>query len=105
MLIEHMSKGYSFQTFGLKIGIARSALYKWVDKHKAFEDSKREAEAHCRFFWEKIGIGGATGALKNFNAASWIYNMKCRFSDDWSEKQIKSDENTVTVKLAYDPNK
>lgn len=37
--------------------------------------------------WEKIGLFGAKGEIEGFNAASWIFNMKNRFREDWRDKQ------------------
>ena len=36
-------------------------------------------------FWEKQGRMATFGATPNFNATTWIFNMKNRFSEDWKD--------------------
>ena len=89
MLIEHMGKGLSFETFGVEINQATSTTYKWLEKHEEFVEAKKIAESKCRAWWEKVGAGLATGnkSVKNGNSAVWIYNMKCRFPKQWRPKK------------------
>lgn len=94
-LIEHMSKGYSFETFGPSIGVATSSTYRWLTdeasddektKHnkEMFREAKKRATDECRLFWERMGIGGAMGRIPGFNVTAWIFNMKNRFT--WRDK-------------------
>jgi len=48
------------------------------------EEDLQEAKRKSLLFWEKIGIGGATGKIEGFNASSWIFNMKNRAG--WADK-------------------
>lgn len=95
MLIHHMDKGYSFESFGGLVSVSKETLYNWVEKHEAFLYAKRIATQKCRLFWEKSGIDGLydqiisdgdTKTVLKLNSAVWIYNMKCRFPDTWMEK-------------------
>jgi len=36
--------------------------------------------------WELIGMNGAKGEIQGFNAASWIFNMKNRYKDNFRDK-------------------
>ncbi len=92
-LIEHMAKGYSFETFGASVGVWTSSTYLWL-KHPKFSEAKKEGEARCRLWWEKLGMGGASGHLKNFNAAAWIFNMKNRFH--WKDRIESTGHLTVS---------
>lgn len=91
-LIEHMAKGYSFETFGAAVGVARSSVYEWL-KNQEFSDAKKEGLMQCQLFWERMGIGGATGRIKGFNVGCWVFNMKNRFG--WRDKVETSGEVTV----------
>ena len=100
MLIKHQSQGLSFKSFSAVIGISRSTLYKWAEDNKDFSDTKDAAAACGLLFWEKLGVGGVAGKIKNFNASTWIYNMKCRHPEDWIEKTREDASNTIhTVKI------
>lgn len=105
MLIKHMSQGLSFESFGAVIGVHRATVFDWAKdgnelKYPGFSDAKKIAQDKCRLFWEKIGIGLATGReeLKGGNPAIWIYNMKCRFPDRWKQRQ----ELSVSSRLESD---
>lgn len=102
-LIEHMKKGYSFESFGAIANVNRDTLFEWAKVHKDFSDAKRMATEHCRLFWETLGIMACQGFAKNFSAAAWIFNMKNRFG--WRDKIEVSGDQDNPIKLAYDPNK
>ena len=120
MLITHMAQGYSFESFGAIIDVHRDTLYEWLKKHEEFSDAKKRAHEHCLFWWEQLGRHGAMGLktmkkkkkdgttedvdISRFNAAMWIYNMKCRFKDGWRD-DTNFDSNIRPIKLAYDPSK
>lgn len=103
MLIEHMKQGFSFESFGASpVSVHKDTLYQWLKKHQDFADAKKRAELECLKFWEKLGIAGAAGKLPNFNAASFIFNMKNRFKwRDRTEHTIDEEQNTI--KISYDP--
>ncbi len=83
-LIDHMDKGYSFESFAGIIGIARSTLYRW-EKHLEFKEAKEIGFAKCLLFWEKIGIDACMGKIMGFNGTSYVFNMKNRFN--WKDKR------------------
>lgn len=89
MLIEHMKKGYSFQSFAADINVNIDTLTEWTKEggpqfKKEFSVAKKDGEAHCLKFWEKIGIGGAAGKIPGFNVGSFVFNMKNRFG--WTDR-------------------
>ncbi len=102
MLIEHMAEGLSFVTFASKIGISRSTLYEWAKSHPEFKEAKDKSSIANRLFWERIGIGLATGQNRG-NAAVWIFNMINRFPDEFKNNRDKVEtEQKVEIKLKYD---
>ena len=103
MLIQHMSQGFSFESFGASpVCVHKDTLYQWLKKHQNFADAKKRAELESLKFWEDLGIKGAKGVYKNFNATSWIFNMKNRFKwRDRTEHTIDEEQNTI--KISYDP--
>lgn len=85
MLVDHMSRGYSIEAFAGEIGFSRSTIYNWLDKYPKFKKAKEQGETKSQLHWEKLGMAGLTGKLKNFNATIWIFSMKNRFG--WRDKQ------------------
>lgn len=83
MIIDYMSGGKSKDAFAGHIGVAKSTIYEWIKKHREFSNSVKIAEAKCQDFWEELGVVGTTEG-KNFNASTWIFNMKNRFG--WRDK-------------------
>lgn len=99
LVIEHMEKGYSFETFAVVVSVNVDTLYEWAKVHAAFSDAKKTAFLRNQLFWERLGIAGATGKIPGFNCAAWIFNMKNRHK--WVDKQeITTDSHTIqTVKI------
>jgi len=86
-LILHMNEGLSFESFSAIVGVCKDTLYEWAKVNKEFSDAKKRGTELSRYFWEKIGVDGATGIIKNFNCTAWIFNMKNRFRNEWADRQ------------------
>ena len=99
MLIEHMAKGYSFETFGPSIDVAVSTTYLWVKEYREFSEAKIQAVGKNQIFWEQAGIDGLySEGPKRFNPAVWVFNMKNRFG--WRDKAPEEDDSRIhTVKI------
>tara|TARA_R110000796_G_scaffold252565_2_gene387863 strand:- start:369 stop:830 length:462 start_codon:yes stop_codon:yes gene_type:complete len=101
MLITHMAKGYSFESFGGTIDIATSTVSLWANGSKTvtpvreFSVAKKLAFDKSRVFWERQGLEGlwAEEGDRKINPTIWIFNMKNRFG--WRDKV----ENTTEVQL------
>ena len=93
MLIDHMSKGHSLESFGAMIrgGVDKDTIYEWIKKHPDFSVAFREARQKAMIWWEKIGMGQAAGKVKG-NSGTWIFWMKNRFG--WKEDSNPMDEDT-----------
>lgn len=100
MLIEHMSTGLSYECFAGDLSVSKDTLYEWEKVHPEFSDAKRIGIEKCRKFWEKLGIAGAAGKIKNFSAAAYIFNMKNRFA--WRDQvQLSVAEDSAPLVLKY----
>jgi len=106
-LIEWMSKGMSFETFGHEVGVVKDTLYGWVREYPEFSDAKKRAFLAAQVFWEKMAIdhmvspNGEDGFT--FNTSSWIFNMKNRFK--WRDRVEHTGDDHKPIQIAYDPNK
>ena len=103
LLEDHMGQGYTYEAFCGRVGVCKQTLYTWEQKYPEFLDAKNRGLEKGRMFWERLGLGGAAGAIKNFNAAVWIFTMKNRFG--WRDRHeidatIKFEPTVVTLPLA-----
>ena len=99
-LIDHMSKGLSFESFAGVIGVSRSVIYDWTHAQATFLDAKMKGEQKRLLFYERIGIQGMAGKLPSFNATTYVWMTKnmCNWRD-----RIQTDvtSNGNTIQLAY----
>ena len=97
MVIEHMSKGLSFETFGAVANCSKQSLYLWAETHEEFSDAKKAGFLKCQLFWEELGLKGLWGSKdSSFNTGVWIFNMKNRFG--WRDK-IEQEITTKEIKI------
>jgi hypothetical protein len=117
-IIAHMAQGFSFESFAGAISVDRDSLYEWVKRFPAFSDAKKLAFAKCLLHFEMLGkaamegqdiIDKATGKViiqgKKIHPTLWIYQMKCRFRDQWSETVRVESDDKGPVMLAYARNR
>lgn len=101
-LIDHMSQGYSFESFAAVVDVNRDTLYQWKKDHADFSDAVTKAFSKCLLKWEEIGMEGLWGN-KNaiFSQNVYTFNMKNRFK--WTDKvEVEAGEETKNmIKLAY----
>jgi hypothetical protein len=62
----------------------------------------KEARRKGRMLWEGMGRDGAFGKVPNFNATSWIFNMKNRYKEDWRDKHEHGFTNSQGQDIAED---
>lgn len=100
ILIEHMTQGADFRSFAGYIGVSRSTLYNWVEKHPAFAEAKELAWEKSYSWWEERGRTGLwiTKDGPNINAGHWIRQMVVRFRDDWGKAQEERHDDTEDLK-------
>ena len=99
-----MSQGYSKEACMGHLGIAKQTFYNWMESHSEFLDAVKEGELQSMIWWERKGMEGMTGQIQNFNATTWIFNMKNRHN--WADKtatDITSDGKAITgIAVKYD---
>lgn len=94
MLIAHMSKGLSLETFAFDINVSVQSIYEWEKAHEEFFEACARARLGSRKFWEQQGIDGLHNGM---NANVWSFNMKNRFR--WSDRTEIEQQTNVTGSL------
>lgn len=98
LLIEHMKTGLSIEAFAGVVSVAKDTIYGWLRNYSEFSDARKIGDEKSRLFWEKLGVAGAAGKIQGFNVASYIFNKKNRFPNEWRDKQ--EIEQTTTIQIA-----
>jgi len=103
LLFEHLSKGFSFASFGGDIGIVRSTLYEWVDIFPEFKEAKIKGEQAGLRVYENALLAKATGNdnmgvdLKLVDNSCLIFALKTRFHRVYGEKKASSEDDELVV--------
>lgn len=90
MIVQHMVGGLSFESFAGEIGVHRDTLYAWTNAHPEFSDAKKIGTAASLLWWEKTGIAGVMGQIRDFSVGGWCFNMKVRHK--WIEPVVAEEE-------------
>lgn len=102
LVIEHMSKGYSFESFAGIVEVSKQCIYEWRAKHSEFGDAVAIGFSKCQIFWEQKGMEGLWNSKDNyFSQNVWSFNMKNRFK--WTDRtEVEAGEKlNKVIKLAY----
>ena len=99
--LDLMEQGASIVEVIAELDICRATLYDWTNKdsprfNQEFSDTIKTGILKSQAWWEKVGrkylidetetdIQTGTSKSKRLNTAAWIFNMKNRFKDEWSD--------------------
>lgn len=84
-VVEHMSEGYSLESFAGKISVAASTVWKWQAEIPEFSEAINVGRAKAAQIWEeRLTTLAVTGTG---NATATIFALKNRFPDQWRDKQ------------------
>lgn len=70
LLIEHMKRGLSFESFGAEdgVGVSKETLYNWLERHKEFLDARKRGFPYLEAYYIKTGQSIATGQMRRVSA-------------------------------------
>lgn len=101
MLVQHMSKGFSFSTFGAVVNVTRATLHNWCNNYPEFAEAKELGNEKAKEFFESALLTKLAGIefsdsvdLKNSELTAIIFALKTRFHKEYGDK-IKQ-EMTIT---------
>lgn len=99
-VIELGRTGASKAEMAAEVGCARSTFALWEEAHPEFSEAVKHAVDLSQAWWEKQGRLATFGGTEGFNATSYIFNMKNRFSADWKDK-VEQDQ-TVRGEMVHE---
>ncbi len=86
-VIECGKEGMGKCEMACELGICYNSFETYQAEYPDFLKAVKDAMRHSQAWWEKNGRVATFGGIDGFNATSYIFNMKNRFSDDWRDKQ------------------
>lgn len=95
------SEGKSKAQISANLGISRQCWYDWQDAHEEFLDAVKDADWLAQAHWEDLGYLGIKMG-KDFNGATFIFQMKNRFAADYRETVIKHHSTSDSVGALMD---
>tara|TARA_R100001086_G_scaffold180400_5_gene100191 strand:- start:14542 stop:14919 length:378 start_codon:yes stop_codon:yes gene_type:complete len=101
-VIEMGREGASKAEMALELDIAMSTFDVWQNDREDFSEAVKRATALSQGWWEKNGRLATFGGVDGFNATSYIFQMKNRFSDDWRDKRETEHSGNMTLGAALD---
>jgi hypothetical protein len=83
-VIEFGKQGMSKAEMCLELDICHQTMTNWSEEYPEFLAAVKKAIQYSQGWWEMRGRK-ATFSSEGFNATSYIFNMKNRFKEDWSD--------------------
>lgn len=99
-VIECGKQGMGKAEMAAELGVAYSTFDLWTQQHAEFSEAVKDAQRFSQAWWEKNGRIATFGGCEGFNATSYIFQMKNRFRDEWSDKHVTEHQGGVTVAIA-----
>lgn len=108
IVVNLMREGASKAEVCLELNCCFQTFLNWQTQHPEFLESVKKGLHFSKGKWEQIGRKAAFGQVENFNAVSWIFNMKNRFGkmdvDElaWRDKQeVEHSGEVVTFNMDF----
>jgi len=102
-LIEHMSKGFSYLSFGGIVKVTGETMNRWQKKYCDFSNARKTGDKLRMLFWEKAYIENAVEGGSGV-PSMLIFSMKNLDKSEggsWSDKTEAKTNNTSTVTMSY----
>lgn len=97
VVIECGKQGMTVAEMAAELDICRDTFNEWRNEKKEFSDAVKRGLGFAQAWWEQRGRQH-TFKQDGFNATSYIFQMKNRFRDEWSDRKEMDLNAKVTVK-------
>jgi len=91
-LIEHMSKGLSYESFGAVVNVGKTTMYDWEGRHPEWKEAKGVAFNKAQIFLEQRLVAKISGNdvkglnVKAIDTTLLIFALKTRFHETYGDK-------------------
>ncbi len=85
-IVAKCAQGFSLGGFAGHIGVSRQTLYDWAKHNPRWAAAMKDAVTASQTYWEKRALALSVDKDAG-NAATTIFALKCRGSEDWRETQ------------------
>lgn len=84
-IMEVAQEGGHIAAMRAKLGyISKDTFYRWQEEYPEFKEAVEASKLISQVYYEKIGLLGATGQIKDFNATTYALIMNNKFKDEYS---------------------
>ena len=97
MLIDHMSEGLSFGSFGGVIDAGLSTTYEWLKNFPEFKEAYQRAKSKHMLHFEKLLNKKAAGTNRNIDLGVCIFPLKTIHHKVYGDKKEIELRQEVTV--------
>lgn len=96
MLTDHMSQGFSFETFAAIIDVVPQTIYGWCEKFPEFLEAKKLGHIKAKLKWEQIGNNGIYN-MEGISINPTVYRMNMINRFKWKDKA--EDDKKISLDL------
>lgn len=90
IVIDAGEEGETLAGMAEACDVDRETINNWMAANPEFSRSVKRGLQRAQVWWERQGKIGTFGGVKDFNATSYIFQMKNRFRADWNDT-VKSE--------------
>lgn len=101
LLIEHMSEGFSFESFAGVVGCCMKTLDNWALEYPDFLRAKAEGRQRSLFWWEKQGHKGLF-SMEGVSLNPTVYRMNMINRFKWKDKAEEEKKIDLSVENLTD---
>ena len=98
VVVQAGREGKTKAEMAADLDIDRGTLNEWCEAHPDFSRAVKLGLDYAQAWWEGKGRLATFGGTDGFNATSYIFQMKNRFSDDWRDRQDVNHSGEITQK-------
>ena len=96
-VVECGRAGMGKAEMAAELNVAYSTFDLWTQQHPEFSESVKDGQRQAQAWWEKQGRVATFGGIDGFNATSYIFQMKNRFRDEWSDTHKTEHSGNLSV--------
>ena len=99
--LETFRQGKSIAAVCNRLDIVKDTYYRWIEEHKEFGEACKRGLSESQEWWESKAQEAIFSTDKDlkFASSAYIFTMKCRFKENYSDQQQNDINVTLIEKL------